>query len=411
MRTGRPRPVLIEVPPEAGVERDDVQLRNPAPVSRTVPTRDQLQEAACVIVQSRSPLIFAGGGVAQSGAEQALVELAEATNIPVITSGGGKGAIPDRHPLPYGSCVSPSRERHELNQLFEVMQSADVVIGIGTRFSLGNPAGEASTLININIDDAELTRVQANTVPLHGDARATIEALLPVLMEEGEGNRPSPSEAVTAARRLIAYYDIRLQEPQYPILEAIKNSIPEETFTVWDVTQFGYYSRTHYPVNHPKTYMDSGYSLNLGFSFPTALGAKVAQPDRPVVCVTGDGGFLFNSSELATAVKYGINVTTIVFRDDAYGNVGRDLDEFFSGRYETNLHNPDFVKYAESFGAVGMRADDPMDLERLLPMALESWAPVVIDVPVGHITLPRAKQHAHLASVPWTVPQEGLIRS
>ena len=357
------------------MERDDVQLRNPAPVSRTVPTRDQLQEAACVIVQSRSPLIFAGGGVAQSGAEQALVELAEATNIPVITSGGGKGAIPDRHPLPYGSCVSPSGERHELNQLFEVMQSADVVIGIGTRFSLGNPAGEASTLININIDDAELTRVQANTVPLHGDARATIEALLPVLMEAGEGNRQSPSEAVTGARRLIAYYDIRLQEPQYPILEAIKNSIPEETFTVWDVTQFGYYSRTHYQVNHPKTYMDSGYSLNLGFSFPTALGARVAQPDRPVVCVTGDGGFLFNSSELATAVKYGINVTTIVFRDDAYGNVGRDLDEFFSGRYETNLHNPDFVKYAESFGAVGMRTNDPMDLERLLPMALESRRP------------------------------------
>ena len=265
MRTGRPRPVLIEVPPEAGVERDDVQLRNPAPVSRTVPTREQMQEAARVIVQSRSPLIFAGGGVAQSGAEQALVELAEATNIPVITSGGGKGAIPDRHPLSYGSCVSPSGERHELNQLFEVMQSADAVIGIGTRFSLGNPAGEASTLININIDDAELTRVQANTVPLHGDARATIEALLPVLMEAGEGNRQSPSEAVTGARRLIAYYDIRLQEPQYPILEAIKNSIPEETFTVWDVTQFGYYSRTHYQVNHPKTYMDSGYSLNLGF--------------------------------------------------------------------------------------------------------------------------------------------------
>ena len=87
------------------------------------------------------------------------------------------------------------------------------------------------------------------------------------------------------ARRLIAYYDIRLQEPQYPILETIKNSIPEETFTVWDMTQFGCYSRTHYQVNHPKTYIDSGYSFNLGFSFPAALGAKVARPDRPVVCI------------------------------------------------------------------------------------------------------------------------------
>ena len=326
-------------------------------------------------------------------------------------SGGGKGAIPDRHPLCYGSCISPMGERPELNQLFEVMQAADAVSGIGTRFSLGNPAGEASTLININIDDADLTRVQANTIPLHGDAKATIEALLPFLVEAGGGNRPSPAEAVTVARRLIAYYDIGLHEPQYPILEAIKNSIPEETFTVWDVTQFGYYSRTHYPVNHPKTYMDSGYSFNLGYSFPTALGAKVARPERPVVCFTGDGGFLFNSSELATAVKYGINVTTVVFRDDAYGNVARDLDEFFDGSYETDLFNPDFVKMAEAFGAVGMRADDPMDLGRLLPMALEIQSPVVIDVPVAHMPLPRAKQHAHIPSIPWMRPQEGLIGS
>ncbi len=218
-------------------------------------------------------------------------------------------------------------------------------------------------------------------------------------------------DAVIATRRLIAYYDIRLKEPQYPILEAIKNSIPEETFTVWDVTQFGYYSRTHYQVNHPKTYIDSGYSFNLGFSFPTALGAKVARPDRPVVCIIGDGGFMFNAAELATAVRYGINVVTIVFRDDAYGNVSRDLDEMFDGTYETDLHNPDIVKFAESFGAVSMRADDPMDLQRLLPLALESQAPVVIDVPVKHLPLPRAKQHAHLASIPWTQPQESLISS
>ena len=218
-------------------------------------------------------------------------------------------------------------------------------------------------------------------------------------------------EAVAAARNLIAYYDIRLKEPQYPILETIKNSIPEETFTVWDVTQFGYYSRTHYQVNHPKTYIDSGYSFNLGFSFPTALGAKVARPDRPVVCVIGDGGFMFNSAELSTAVRYGINATTIVFRDDAYGNVARDLDDMFDGTYATDLHNPDLVRFAESFGAVGMRTDDPMDLERLLPLALEREAPVVIDVPVVHLLLPRAKLQAHLPSIPWTQPQEGLISS
>ena len=411
MRTGRPRPVLVEIPPEAGVEQEEVVLRNPARISRIVPNPEDLREAAQVIAQSRLPLIYAGGGVARSDAEEALIKLAEVTNIPVVTSSGGKGTIPDSHPLSYGSCFSPRGEMQEMNQLYEVMQSANVVIGIGARFSLGNPAGESSTLVNINIDDGELTRIQSNTIPLHGDARATIEALLPYLVEAGARERPSPAEAVTAARSLIAYYDIRLKEPQYPVMEAMQNGIPEDAFIVWDVTQFGYYARTHYRVNQPKTYIDSGYSFNLGYGFPNALGVKVAKPDRPVLCVTGDGGFMFNASELSTAVKYGINLVTVVFRNDSYGNVARDLDEFFHGTYETDLHNPDFVKFAESFGAIGMRAEDPMELESLIPLALERNAPVVIDVPFGEMPIPRAPQITFVYNLPWTTPQEGLIVS
>ena len=256
-----------------------------------------------------------------------------------------------------GARKCPMGERQAMNQLYEVMQAADVVIGIGARFSLGNPAGESSTLVNINIDDTELTSHQANTIPLHGDARATIEALLPYLIEAGARERPSPAAAVIAASNLISYYDIRLKEPQYPVLEAMQNGVPEDAFIVWDVTQFGYSARTHYQVSHPKTYIDSGYSFNLGYAFPTALGVKVAEPDRPVICMSGDGGFMFNASELSTAVKYGINVVTVVFRNDSYRNVARDLNDMFEGTYGTDLHNPDFVKSAESFGAVGMRAD------------------------------------------------------
>ena len=411
MRTGRPRPTLIEMPPDAGVEREEVRLRNPARIPRIVPSREDLQEAAQVISKSSTPLIYAGGGVARSDAEEALIKFAEATNIPVVTSSGGKGSIPDNHPLSYGSCFSPRGERQEMNQLFEVMQSSDVVIGIGARFSLGNPAGEASTLVNINIDDSELTRVQANTIPLHGDARATIEALLPYLMEAGAADRPSPAEAVKAARNLISYYDIRLKEPQYPVLEAMQKGIPEDAYMVWDVSQFGFYARTHWQVTHPKTYIDSGYSFNLGYAFPTALGVKVAKPDRPVVCVAGDGGFMFNASELSTAVKYGINLVTVIFRNDSYGNVARDLEEGFNGAYETDLHNPDFIKFAESFGAVGMRAEDPLTLETMLPQALECNAPVLIDVPFGEMPIPRAPLASFAFNLPWAQPQEGLISS
>ena len=411
MRTGRPRPVMIEMPPEVGVEREEVAMRAPAPTSRIVPSSDQLQTAADIIARSRFPLIYAGGGVARSDAEGALVRLAETTNIPVVTSSGGKGTISDSHPLSYGSCFSPRGERQEMNQLFEVMQSADVVIGIGTRFSLGNPAGERSTLININIDDADLTRVQANTIPLHGDARATIEAMLPYLTAHGVEDRPSPVEAVLAARRLIAYYDIGLKEPQYPVLEAIQKGTPEDAFIVWDVVQLGFYARTHYQVHCPKTYIDSGYSYNLGYAFPTALGAKVACPDRPVICMVGDGGFLYSSSELSTAVKYGINVVTIVFTNDSYGNVERDLDEVFGGAYGTELHNPDFVKFTESFGAVGMRTDDPLNLEALIPSALEKRVPVIIGVDVHELSMPPAPVLRAAYSLPWTRPQDGLIQS
>ena len=134
MRSGRPYPVLIEIPPEAGVERDDLTLHDPAPVPRTVPSQEQLREAARLIAESRLPVIYAGGGVARSDAEAALVRLAEATNIPVVTSCGGKGTIPDRHPLAYGSCFAHHGEFDQMNQLFEVMEAADLVIGIGTRF-------------------------------------------------------------------------------------------------------------------------------------------------------------------------------------------------------------------------------------------------------------------------------------
>ena len=281
MRTGRPRAVYLEMPPEVAVEREEVQLRDPAPFSRIVPSPDDLRRAADVIVRSRLPLIYAGGGVMQSGAEDVLREFAEATNIPVVTSSGGKGALPDNHPLTYGPCLSPAPETQELNQLFDVMQSADVMIGVGARFSIGNPAGESCTLININVDDRDLTRIQANTLPLHGDAKATLEALLPYLKEAGAGDRSSPAEAVEAARRRIAYYDIRQQEPQYAILETIKQSISEETITVWDVTQFGYYSRTHYQVNQPGTYIDSGFSFNLGHAFPTAPGRESREARHP----------------------------------------------------------------------------------------------------------------------------------
>ena len=174
---------------------------------------------------------------------------------------------------------------------------------------------------------------------------------------------------------------------------------------VFGMTQLGYYSRPRWITEKPKSYIDSGYSGNLGFSFPTALGAKVGNPDKPVICISGDGGFMYSSSEISTAVKYSIDLVTVIYNDGHFGNVARDLDDDFGGSYEADFVNPDFVKLAEAYGAVGLRADGPMQVASLIPEALAMEKPVFIDVPMSRV--PRPKQWA--ARAPWTMPQSGLI--
>ena len=178
-------------------------------------------------------------------------------------------------------------------------------------------------------------------------------------------------------------------EPQDSLLGAIREAMPEDGIMIAGMTQIGYYSRSNFPVYLPGTYITSSYAGNLGFAYPVALGAKVAQPDRAVVAVSGDGGFLFNSQELATAVQHSINAVVIVFNDNAYGNVLRDQITRFDGRsLGAELHNPDFVKLAEAYGARGVRAQGPDELESSLREALAIEAPTLIEVPVGMMPSP-----------------------
>jgi acetolactate synthase-1/2/3 large subunit len=154
------------------------------------------------------------------------------------------------------------------------------------------------------------------------------------------------------------------------------------------MNQVGYYSRPFWPVYQPRTYLTSSYSGNLGYAYPVALGAKVARPDRPVVSVSGDGGFLFNAQELATAVQHRINVVAVVFNDQSYGNVARDLDEAWGGSYGAALHNPDFMALAAAFGMRAMRAEEPTEVGGLVREAIQMDEPVLIEVPVGRMPRP-----------------------
>ena len=242
-------------------------------------------------------------------------------------------------------------------------------------------------MVQIDIDPEEIGRGYTDTLRVEGDAKLTMENLLTALSTKTSAREDNT--AAVAAQKTQRSNDIIKVQPQGELLEAVRRAVPEDGILISGMTQLGYYSRAHFPVYEPRTFITSSYSGNLGYAYPTALGAKVAQPNKAVVCLSGDGGFMFNSQEMSTAVAHNINVVVVVFNDNAYGNVKRDQMNQFSGRtIGVELHNPDFVKLAEAYGARGFVANGPAELEATLKEALTLDAPVLIEVPVGPMPSP-----------------------
>ncbi|MDE0592654.1 MAG: thiamine pyrophosphate-binding protein [Dehalococcoidia bacterium] len=398
-QSDRPSPVHFELPPETMVERQEVELLEPAKIERKVPADSVIEKAAKEIAAARKPVIYAGGGIARSDAEAELVAFAEAHQIAVLTSAGGKGTMSERHALALGGSLGPT------GQLKDYIEDADLVIGIGTRFSMRNQAAGEARLIHVDVDPEMIGHVHRNSLGVVGDVKISLPKLSAAITSAGGGTWNSPAAEVAQIQENLTNSEEEINQPQEDYLRALQEGAPDDAIMIFGMTQLGYYSRPRWITQNPKSYIDSGYSGNLGFAFPTALGAKVGNPDKPVICVSGDGGFMYNSSEISTAVKYGINLVTVIYNDGHYGNVARDMDDDFGGTYETDFVNPDFVKLAEAYGAVGIRAEGPLDVKNVLPKALAMNKPVFIDVPVSRV--PRPKQWS--ARAPWTTPQDGLL--
>lgn len=378
LQTGRPRPVELELPPETMEEEADVELLDPIPHARPAAPAADIERAAATLLSATSPVIYAGGGVNLSGAHEAVAGVAEYLQAGVVQSAEGKGAVTDDNDLSLGAAIWPQ------SALRNYLLAADVILAVGTRMAVAAPRAEQQ-VIQIDVDPDEIGRNHAKTFGLVGDARATLEALL----ERFRGEAPPRKSRKVERERLkeeIASSDT--MEPQASILRSLRAGVPEDAVFVAGMTQLGYYSRPFWPVYRPRTYLTSSYSGNLGYAFPTALGAKVAVPDRPVVSVSGDGGFMYNVQELATAAQYKINVVQVVFNDGAYGNVARDLDESWGGTFGADLQNPDFMKLADAFGVRGMRAKVPTDVGTLVRDAIQMDRPVLIEVPVGRMPRP-----------------------
>jgi acetolactate synthase-1/2/3 large subunit len=381
LKTGRPRPVEIEIPPETLAEEAEIELLDPANPTRPAASAGQIQAGAEVLRQAKKLLIIAGGGVISSKASTALQTLAEFLQAPVLTTAEGKGALSDRHDLALGAM------RLRQDPIVDYLAQTDVILVVGTRLAFPQLLS-GQTVVQIDIDKAEIGRNYANTVGLVGDAKGTLEALYATLSTTA-ASRPSRHEEINALKRQRRDSPHANLEPLAGFLKAIRHAVPDDGIVVSGMTQVGYYSRPYYPVYQPGTFLTSSYFGNLGYAYPTALGAKVARPDAAVVAISGDGGFLFNSQELATAVAHKIHAVVIVFNDNAFGNVMRDQRDRFQGRvYGPELHNPDFMKLAEAYGVRGARALTADELEARLKEAIAANAPSLIEVPCGPMPYP-----------------------
>ena len=377
MGQGRPRPVALEMPLDIMALEGEVALPEVAPPTPAPPPDPGLiAEAAKLLAGARQPMIYVGSGCAGASAE--VLAVAEQLQAAVVTYTGGKGIVSDRHYLAQNLLAG-----HAL------WRTTDVVLAVGTRFNQPQTRwgldGDIK-VIRIDLDPVEITRVARPAIGIVADAKDALAALGTALAGESRASRRDELDALKV--KIAA----RLQEtlgPQCEYLAAIRAELPDDGIYVEDLTQVGYVGRLAFPVYRPRTYIHSGYQGTLGFSYATALGAKVACPDRPVVSVSGDGGFMYNVQELSTAALHGIDAVAIVFADGAYGNVRRMQKNDYGNRLiGVDLRNPNFPKMAESYGIAGVRAQSPEILRRELAAALKRRGPTLIEVPVGEMPDP-----------------------
>jgi acetolactate synthase-1/2/3 large subunit len=376
LRTGRSRPVEIEIPSDVLLTKAETPLLEPSPAqTRLAEDPDLIDRAARLLGKATNPIIFAGGGVQRSEAGDELLALAEQLQAPVIVSRNGKGCISDRHYLAHGPLAEG-----------EYLPRADVILLVGTRWIDAGAGGRmlapGQIVIQLDIDEEELGRNAPVEIGIHADAKAGLAALAE---QVGRYNRVRPSrQAELAAFKAAAESRINAIEPQAGFSLAIRAEVPDDGIVVPEFTQVGYWSFIGFPVYQPNTFLTPGYQGTLGYGFTTAMGAKVGKPDAPVVSINGDGGFGYTLNELSTLVQHDIRLVAIVFNDNAYGNVRRIQDEDYAGRIiASDLVNPDYQKLANAFGIAGRRAETPRDLRVQLREAIRADEPTLIEVPVG----------------------------
>ena len=384
MATGRSRPVEIEIPPDVLGTSTDIDLIEPELHPGPDPEVAVINQAADLLASASRPLILSGGGVNQAGASEELRQLAELLGTPVLTTAEGKGGFSEAHPLSVGSTS------YGWGAAVEVIPQADVILAVGTRLSLhpNSTPNPSQKVVNLNVDPSELNKNVPCTVGIPADARAGLAALAEALRDRDRRSTWDAKE-LAGIRERVRERIMAAAPEQLALVDALRSGIPEDGIVIAGVTIMAAWSGIAFPVTGPRSFITSSYMGTLGYAFPTALGAKVGNPDRPVVAICGDGGFMYAASELATAVQHAINVVAVVFNNGVYGASNKDQATRFGGRFMgTELHNPDFVRFAESFGARGMRVEGAGGLSAAIKDAIDGRRPTVIDLMVPRLDPP-----------------------
>ncbi len=378
MHTGRPRPAGLEISMDVlgGKAHMDIP-KPPASYAKPPVDLDGVARAAEILSKAKNPMIVIGSGALDAGAQvQAMAELLEA---PVLANRMGRGILDARHHLSVTNWVG-----HKL------WAEADAVLAVGTRLQMPQMQwglDKELHVVRVDMDAKELKRFAPPAVGIQGDAELVLAALHD---ETGKHNlkRPSREDEMKGLENEL-HQAMDYLHPQLDFIQVPREELPEDGILVDELTQMGYVGRQIFPVYTPRTYLVSGYQGTLGWGLATSLGVKLANPDKQVVSVSGDGGFMFTIQELASAVQHGINVVAIVFNDQAFGNVRRIQKQDYGNRLiASDLKNPDFVHLAESFGALGLRAKTPDELRQAIVQGFGHDGPTVIEVPVGELPDP-----------------------
>ncbi len=377
MRQGRPGPAALECAIDVWGKRGRVALVPPIPARAPLIDEDKVRAAAKLLGRAKRVLIVAGGGAQDASNE--VTQLSRLLQAPVMAYRRGRGVLDGRNP--YSVTLPLGRE---------LWGEADAVLAVGTR--LLNPIthwgiDNKLQIVHVDADREAPARLHKPKVALIGDAAPLLRKQIGELEKYNSRRAPRHDEMLGRQTKLRERLD--KLSPQLAFVDVIRAELPEEGIYVDDVTQIGFAARVAFPVYRPRTFLSPGYQDNLGWGYASALGAQHARPEVPVVAVSGDGGFLYTGNELATAMRHRIPLVAVVFADGAYGNVRRIQEEDFGNRLiASDLVNPDFVKYAESFGAVGRRARNPQELGIAIKAAFARREPTVIEVPIGPMPSP-----------------------